>query len=141
MREDERTIDELIEIAETIVPSTELAAGLDAIRGSAQDSGISLSVDLQGMLVDLEIDDRALALGPERLAAEIARLSGEACTDSLQQGVLAIQAGCGADVATAMVDYINSIEEQPEEPGPAPRAEPTWDDEDVSWGSMKQETW
>ncbi|MER7083404.1 hypothetical protein SAMN02982929_01708 [Saccharopolyspora kobensis] len=141
MIEDERTIDELIEIAETITPHTELSAGLDAIRGSARDSGIALEVDLQGMLVGLEIDDRALALGPERLAAEITRLTGEAGMDSLQQGVVAIQAGCGADVAAAMVEYLNSVEEEPDEPEPASRPEPEWEDAEVSGTTMERRDW
>ncbi|MER7016064.1 hypothetical protein ABT324_31930 [Saccharopolyspora sp. NPDC000359] len=140
MAEDERTLDELIDVAETIVPSTELSAGLDAVRGSARGSGIAVQVDLQGMLVGLEIDDQALALGPERLAAEITRLTGEAGMASLQQGVVAIQAGCGPEVAAAMVEFLNSVEEEAEEP-PAPPAEPSWEDVEVTGTTMERRDW
>ncbi|WP_190813306.1 hypothetical protein [Saccharopolyspora pogona] len=139
---DERSIDELIEIAEGMPRTNGLAAGLDAVRGTARGEGVSLAVDLQGMLVGLELDDRALALGPAGLAAEISRLSNEAGTDSLRQGMLAIQAGCGAEVAAAVGDYLISIEDEAEQPAPEPPSRPvTWDDEDVHWGSTKKETW
>ncbi|GAA4616251.1 hypothetical protein [Saccharopolyspora hordei] len=140
MHDDPRTIDELIEIAESITPPTDLAGGLDAIRGTARGQGVAVEVDVQGMLVDLHIDDQALALGPDRLAAEITRLAGEAGRDSLQQGVVAIQAGCGPDVAAAMVEFLNSVEEEPE-PEPARPAEPSWEDEEVTGVSMERRGW
>lgn len=139
---DERSIDDLIEIAEGIPASNGLAAGMDAIRGTARGEGISLAVDLQGMLVELDLDDQALALGPHGLAAEIHRLSNEACMDSVQQGMVAIKAGCGEEVAAAIGEYLISIEGETDQPvadaAPPPASE---DDEDAGWGSMKQQSW
>ncbi|WP_433872501.1 hypothetical protein [Saccharopolyspora sp. CA-218241] len=102
MSDDPRSIDDLIALAEELPASRGLAAGMDAIRGLARGEGISMAVDLQGMLVDLELDERALALGPEGLAAELSRLSGEACSDALEQGLIALEALCGTEVADAV---------------------------------------
>lgn len=106
MDEDERSVDVLIELAEEIPETMELTAGMDAIRGTARGEGISLAVDLQGMLVELELDDQALALGPQRLAAEISRLTTEAGTSALREGMHAIKAGCGDKVAATIVEPV-----------------------------------
>ena len=119
MDTDDRSIDELIEIAEEIPDRLGLSAGMAELRGSAQGEGVSVTVDVQGMLVELEITDRALALGPERLAAEISRLSTEAGNNVLQAGLKAIRAGCGPDVATAIAGYFK-LDDAPSPPAPAP---------------------
>ncbi|MBA8824515.1 hypothetical protein FHX42_001862 [Saccharopolyspora lacisalsi] len=108
MSTDERSVDGLIRIAEDIPETTDFAAGMDAIRNTARGEGIALSVDLQGKLVDLTLDDRALALGPHRLAAEISRLSDEASTRSLQQGMRAITTECGERIAEAIGAYVST---------------------------------
>ncbi|GAA0517779.1 hypothetical protein GCM10011581_22020 [Saccharopolyspora subtropica] len=119
MDADERTIDDLIAIAEGIPERPmDLAASMDRIRGTAEGEGISLEVDLQGMLVELELTDQALALGPEGLAAELTRLSEEASFDALQQGLVAIEVGCGAKVATEVGEYLNSLFEEQEAEAP-----------------------
>ncbi|HKS45694.1 MAG TPA: hypothetical protein VJT49_11390 [Amycolatopsis sp.] len=116
--DDERTIDELIEIAAEIPDRLGLSAGMTQLRGTVRGEGVSVTVDVQGMLVGLEIDEHALALGPEGLAAEISRLSAEAGTKVLQAGLRAIRAGCGPAIADAVGDYLG-IEEDPAGPGPA----------------------
>ncbi|TVT48121.1 hypothetical protein FNH05_18140 [Amycolatopsis rhizosphaerae] len=147
MDTDERSIDELIEIAEEIPDRLGLSAGMAALRGTARGEGISVAVDVQGMLVDLEIGDEALALGPERLAAEISRLSTEAGTKVLRDGLRAVKAGCVPAIAEAVEGFLD-IEEEPEkstveepakstveELSPAPRrARPAADDEDEEEG-------
>src|SRR5690606_5013855 len=107
MYEDDRTVDELIELAEE-AESFGLAKGMEEIRGVARGKGVALAVDLHGMLTGLQLTEEALSLGPEQLAAEIMRLSGEACTASLQNGLRAIEAGCGGDVAAAVVEFMPS---------------------------------
>lgn len=125
MDEDERTIDELIEIAEEIPDRLGLAAGMRELRGSAKGEGVSVTVDVQGMLVDLDIDDKGLALGPERLAAEISRLSTEAGGDALRAGLRAVKAGCTPEVAAAITDFLGIDEEEPVSPAEADQPAPT----------------
>lgn len=119
MDEDERTIDELIEIAEEIPDRLGLAAGMRELRGSAKGEGVSVTVDVQGMLVDLDIGDKGLALGPERLAAEISRLSTEAGGEVLRAGLRAVKAGCTPEVAAAITDFLGIDEEKPVSPAEA----------------------
>jgi hypothetical protein len=104
--DDERTIDELIEIAEEMPERLGLAAGMAEVRGTARGEHVSVAVDVQGMLVELDIDEHALALGPERLAAEISRLSAEAGTNALRDGLKVIKAGCTPALAEAVGQYL-----------------------------------
>jgi DNA-binding protein YbaB len=104
--DDERTIDELIEIAEEMPERLGLAAGMAEVRGTARGEHVSVAVDVQGMLVELDIDEHALALGPERLAAEISRLSAEAGTNALRDGFKVIKAGCTPVLAEAVGQYL-----------------------------------
>lgn len=103
---DERTIDELITIATEMPDRLGLAAGLAELRGSARGEGVSVTVDVQGMLVDLDIDDRGIALGPQRLAAEISRLSAAASGTALRAGLRAVQAGSTPAIAAAIADSL-----------------------------------
>lgn len=122
MDHDERSIDELIEIAEEIPDRLGLAAGMAELRGSAQGEGVSLSVDVHGMLVDLQISDSALDLGPERLAAEISRLAAEASSSALQAGLRAVEAGCGPRLASTIAGYLGVEREPPTPAQPEPPA-------------------
>lgn len=106
MDEDERSIDELIEIAEEIPDRLGLGAGMAELRGSAGGEGVSVTVDVGGMLVGLDIDEAGLALGPQRLAAEISRLSVQASDAVLRSGLRAVRAGCTPQVATAIADFL-----------------------------------
>lgn len=119
MGKDERSIDDLIRISEGISRTKGFSAGMDDIRGTARGDGISLSVDVQGKLVELKLDEKVLALGPYRLAAEISRLSGEAGARSLRQGMSAIETECNAKAAAALGEYV-SIDEEPARPAPMP---------------------
>ncbi|WP_409181690.1 hypothetical protein F9C11_35255 [Amycolatopsis sp. VS8301801F10] len=120
---DERGIDELIEIAEEIPEQLGLSEGLAAIRATARGEGLSVTVDVHGMLVHLDIGESALELGPAALAAEISRLSAEAGAQALQQGMRAVRAGCVPAVAAAVEDVL-ALDDVPE-PAPAPRPEVT----------------
>lgn len=118
---DERGIDELIEIAEEIPEQLGLSEGLAALRATASGEGVSVTVNLHGMLVHLDIGESALDLGPDALAAEIARLSTEAGTRALHQGLRAVRAGCVPAVAAAVEDVL-ALDDEPEPP-PAPAQE------------------
>ncbi|WP_337820064.1 hypothetical protein [Amycolatopsis sp. A1MSW2902] len=129
---DERGIDELIEIAEEIPDQLGLSEGLAALRATASSEGLSVTVNMHGMLVHLDIGESALELGPDALAAEISRLSTEAGTQALHQGLRAIRAGCVPAVAAAVEDEL-ALDEVPEatpdpaatrapDPAPAPAA-------------------
>jgi hypothetical protein len=61
---------------------------------------------VHGALADLEIADEALALGPERLGAEIVRLAAEANQAALAEGLGALSPVLG-DAGTA--DLARSI--------------------------------
>ncbi|GAB3392216.1 hypothetical protein [Amycolatopsis echigonensis] len=118
---DERGIDELIEIAEEIPDQLGLSEGLAAIRATASGEGLSVTVNLHGMLVHLDIGESALELGPAALAAEISRLSTEAGSLALQQGLRAVRAGCVPAVAAAVEDEL-ALDDVPEAPQPAQEA-------------------
>lgn len=138
--EDERGIDELIEIAEEIPDELGLSEGLAAIRATASGEGLSVTVDVHGMLVHLDIGETALELGPTALAAEISRLSTEAGARALQQGMQAIRAGCVPAVAAAVEDALplDDVPEPPptphpdiaREPAPVPRRRAPVDDDE-----------
>ncbi|WP_199785884.1 MULTISPECIES: hypothetical protein [Actinomycetes] len=111
--EDERGIDELIEIADEIPDQLGLSAGLAAIRTAARSEALSVTVDVHGMLVHLDIGETALELGPAALAAEISRLSAEASTQALHEGLRAVRAGC-VPAVTAAVEDVLALDDPPE---------------------------
>jgi hypothetical protein len=120
--EDERSIDELITIAEELPERFGLAERVGQVRGTARGEGVSVSVDTHGMLVELELADRALGLGPERLAAEISRLAAEAATNALQDALQVIKYGSNPRLAAMLGDYLgirNEPAPRPPEPFPA----------------------
>lgn len=129
--DDERSIDELIEIAEEIPDRLGLAAGIAGVRAQARDAHVSVSVDVQGKLVGLEIADQALKLGPEQLAAEIRRLSTEAGTSALRDGLRAVRAGCVPAVADAIEAQLGpALAASTSDSRPAPPAEPSGEEEE-----------
>ncbi|HVW42610.1 MAG TPA: hypothetical protein VHC18_14780 [Amycolatopsis sp.] len=98
-----------------------LAAGIAGPRGEARGDHVSVSVDVRGKIVGLEIAHGALKLGPDRLAAEIRRLAAEVGTAVLRDGLRAVRAGCPPEVAAALEDLL--------EPR-SPAQEPTPPDEE-----------
>jgi hypothetical protein len=147
--QDTRSVDELVELAEAIPASMGLADGLATIRGTASGTGISLAVDLHGMLVELDLDDRALKLGAHTLAEEISTLVSEAAANALQQGMRAITAGCVPWIANAVAEQVG-IEDEPQdeqekpaasrpEPRPGRSSEPT--EEEPDGGFRMEDAW
>jgi hypothetical protein len=112
MTDDDRGVDELIELADEIPERLGLSDGLTEIRATARREGLSVTVDVHGMLVALDIGETALELGPAVLAAEISRLSTEAGTRALHEGLRAVKAGCTPAV-TAAVGEVLSLDDEP----------------------------
>ncbi|MBB4684502.1 hypothetical protein [Amycolatopsis jiangsuensis] len=104
--EDERGVDDLIDIADEIPETLGLSAGLTEIRATARGEGLSVTVDVHGMLVALDLGEAALEKGPAALAAEISRLSTEAGTRALHAGMRAIKAGTTPAVTAAVGDAL-----------------------------------
>jgi hypothetical protein len=133
--DDERTIDELITIAEEAPERVGLAARLAEVRGSARSEGLAVSVDTQGMLVDLEVDDRALAAGSDRLAAEITRLAAEAGTHALREALDVIRFGSNPRLAAALGEHLGIGDEPVTRPVMVEPDGPALDDEDNEGGA------
>jgi hypothetical protein len=114
-----RGVDELVEMAESLPETAGLSTGLAAIRASAAGEGVTVTVDLNGMPVGLELDDSALSLGAGRLAGEITRLAAEASANALREGISAIVAVCGEELATVVRDQLG-LDAEPE-PAPSRR--------------------
>ncbi|KAA9148164.1 hypothetical protein FPZ12_045075 [Amycolatopsis acidicola] len=112
--EDERTIDELIEIAEEIPEKLGLAEGMAGLRGTAAGEHVSVTVDVQGKLVGLEIGEDALRQTPEALAAEISRLSASAGNAVLRKGIDVLRAGTTPAIAEAIREQLGITEEPAE---------------------------
>lgn len=144
---DGRSVETLIAIAANLPANRGLASGMAEIRGTASGAGISLSVDLNGLLTELTVSEQAVALGPRRLAAEITRLSSEACAESTRRGLVALEWGCGPGVAAAIGEQLTPAErtsaparsrdrdsdEDDEDFAEAPRTTP-WASNRPSWG-------
>ncbi|GAB2684396.1 hypothetical protein GCM10027271_53280 [Saccharopolyspora gloriosae] len=128
---DGRSVKTLIAIAESLPANRGLAAGMAEIRGTATGEGISLSVDLNGLLTELTVSEQAIALGPQRLAAEITRLSAEACAESTRRGLVALEWGCGRGVAAAIGERLAPAE-QPGTPARTRGRDSDEDDEDFT---------
>lgn len=113
--EDERTVDELIEIADEIPEKLGLAEGMADLRATAAGEHVSVTVDVQGMLVGLQIGEEALRQAPEALAAEISRLSTSAGNAVLRKGIHALRAGTTPAIAESIRGMLG-ISEEPDEP-------------------------
>jgi hypothetical protein len=111
---EERSVEELISAAEE---TSELVASVLArLRTQASDNGVRVTVDVNGKLVDLEIDQQATHLAPAELSALISRLTRAAATAALAEGITAL-ANLGGALSTATL----TAPAQPEAP-----AEDNW---------------
>jgi hypothetical protein len=85
-----RSTEELLAAAEERVRlSADLPNQISQLRGWAvnADQSIKVTTSVYGELVNLVITDQALALGQERIAAEVTHLAGQATKAALSQGV------------------------------------------------------
>ena len=95
----EAPMEQLLERSVEFEDATEgLFDRLGAIRTSASESGITVTVTLDGQLTDLTLTDEALKLGGAKLAATIHRLATEAATDALSRGIAVLAPVVGAEV-------------------------------------------
>jgi hypothetical protein len=100
---DPRSTERLVADAEDRLRATDgLAQRIEQLRGWATnpDRTVRVTTSVHGALTDLEIDETALALGPDALAAEIVALAGRANRAALVQGVAELAPALG-DAATA----------------------------------------
>lgn len=79
----------LADAEERLRLTADLPSRIEAIRGTATDDthSITVSTTVHGALTGLSITADALALGPDRLGAEIVRLAAEANRAALVHGV------------------------------------------------------
>jgi hypothetical protein len=84
-----RTVDELIEAAATLDErTTGLFDRLARVTGRAGgESGVEVTVNLDGKLIGLELTDDAVRLGAHALAEEIYRLTQQAAGSALAAGM------------------------------------------------------
>lgn len=131
---DGRSVKTLISIAESLPANLGLSAGMAGIRGAAESEGISLAVDVNGMLTELTVSEQAIALGARRLAAEITRLSSEARRSSVRQGLVALEWGCNPAVAAAIAEQVEPAEAE----SPPAKAVGRSGDEDEDFAEDRQ---
>lgn len=95
------TIDELIEASIELNDRAEgLFDRLSRITARATgEHGVSVTVNLDGMLTGLELPDRALRQHPEELAAEIYRLAQQAAAEALDEGFAVLAPVAGPELA------------------------------------------
>jgi hypothetical protein len=83
------TVDELIAASADLHDRAHgLFDRLAAVNASARDEcGIEVTVNLDGMIIALDLTAAALRLGPDRLAAELTRLTHQAAGTALARGL------------------------------------------------------
>jgi hypothetical protein len=98
------TIDELIEASIELDDRTAgLFDRLSRITARATgEHGVTVTVNLDGMLTGLELPDRALRQRPAELAAEIYRLAQQAAADALEEGFAVLSPVAGAELAAVL---------------------------------------
>jgi hypothetical protein len=94
----------LADAEERLRLAEELPNRIESIRGWAvnEDGSVRVTATVHGALADLALTERALALGPEALGAEIVRIAGAANRAALAEGVGALSHSLG-DADTARI--------------------------------------
>jgi hypothetical protein len=99
-----------LSVDELIAASAELDGRADglldrlaSVTSRASENGVSVVVNLDGMLVGLELTDAAIRLGAERLAAEIHRITQRAAGIALAEGITIIEPVAGDDLLSLIV--------------------------------------
>jgi hypothetical protein len=100
----DRSVDELIAASAELDDRADgLLDRLASVTARASENGVSVVVNLDGMLVGLELTDAAIRLGAERLAAEIYRLTQQAAGIALAQGITILEPVAGDDLLALIV--------------------------------------
>ncbi|MET0235459.1 MAG: hypothetical protein ABW224_12515 [Kibdelosporangium sp.] len=101
---DEPTTEELIAAAEAT--RTPIGMELARTQQSMAESGARVTVNLHGKLVDLELDQQAMALPPDDLAALVRRLAAAAAIAALADAIATLS-GIGDNLlATALAGQV-----------------------------------
>jgi hypothetical protein len=93
---------------------------LAAITSSIVEGGITVTVNLDGRLIGLELTDEAVRLDPTRLAEEIFRLTQQASASAVADGLAVLEPVAGPDLMELL------------SPPPAPRPSSVDSAEDFS---------
>jgi hypothetical protein len=105
------SVDELIAASAELDDRADgLLDRLASVTARLSENGVSVVVNLDGMLVGLELTDAAIRLGAERLATEIYRLTQQAAGIALAEGITILEPVAGDDLLALIV---------PAEPVPA----------------------
>ncbi len=113
---DTYTVDELLDLSTGTAP--EALTRLAAVTTTATADGVTVHVNLEGRLVDLELSPDALATGPETLAATIFELTGEAAAAALDRGIELLAPEVGEELAAELRALV--LPDTPAEAGRAP---------------------
>ncbi|GGM59622.1 hypothetical protein GCM10012275_33430 [Longimycelium tulufanense] len=94
----------------TAVPGgDELGRRLAAVRGRARnvDGSVQVAATVHGAIAELRLDERALAMGAERLGAEIVRLAAQASVSAMREELAELAHELGADRAAELIDALD----------------------------------
>lgn len=139
---DERTVAELITSAEAM-PEGRVCDALAAIRQDASADGITVTVDLHGKLVGLDVSRSALERGAADVARHIGDLVAEAAAAAAHQG-MAVLAALPGLADTPLLDEIQRRlppAPAPTAPAPAAPVRPAADPEPDDSVPVLHESW
>ena len=98
------SVDELIAASAELDDRADgLLDRLASVTARLSENGVSVVVNLDGMLVGLELTDAAIRLVAERLAAEIYRLTQQAAGIALAEGITILEPVAGDDLLSLIV--------------------------------------
>ncbi|HEX4704350.1 MAG TPA: hypothetical protein VH352_19645 [Pseudonocardiaceae bacterium] len=116
-----RSTERLVADAEERLRLTEnLPSRIESIRGRAHNDAhtVLVTTTVHGALAGLDIAEDALALGPERLGAEIVRLAGAANRAALHEGIDVLSRVLGDGGTVELARSVGLIEQEPLSPVP-----------------------
>jgi hypothetical protein len=98
------SVDELIAASAELDDRADgLLDRLASVTARSSENGVSVVVNLDGMLVGLELTDAAIRLGAERLATELYRLTQQAAGMALAEGITILEPVAGDDLLSLIV--------------------------------------
>ena len=104
-RHDDLTVEQLLAAADDLAAEP-LATKLGAVRHTATDSGVTVTVDLHGKLVDLTIDHTAIRLSPTDLATKLQTLTDQAATAALTDGLAVLATTCDESLISDLTAHL-----------------------------------
>lgn len=110
------TVDELIELGSAAAPG--VFGRLSTITATAAADGVVATVNLEGRLVGLTLEPRALAAGPTALAATVFRLTQEAAGSALNTGIEVLAPVAGDELTAELRALTLPVRVEPTRPAP-----------------------